>query len=124
MKRHRKAVLGLMAAVGACLSTGVFATSAAAATGTNVEISQHAAIAATTCYTFVGAEDKNYCNYSRPVNDQLTVGIPANTTQVVIDLKVFPWASPADSIALDPNKDRCVEVSGTALNAKLLETGC
>ncbi|MGY5128222.1 hypothetical protein [Streptomyces nigrescens] len=124
MKRRSKALLGLIAAVGASLPMGVFATTASAASGTNVQIKQNAAIAATTCYTFVGAEDKNYCNISRPIGDSLTVGIPPNTTQVVIDLKNFPWESPADSLALDTSKNRCVEVSGTAYNAKLLETGC
>ncbi|MFD5393181.1 hypothetical protein ACFWJW_02815 [Streptomyces sp. NPDC127097] len=124
MKRRNRAVLGLVIAAGACLPLGVFATSASAASGTNVQIRQNAAIAATTCYTFVGAEDKNYCHYSRPIGDVVTVGIPPNTTQVLIDLKTFPWESPADSITVNPDKNRCVEVSGTAFNAKLLETGC
>ncbi|MFF3543814.1 hypothetical protein [Streptomyces platensis] len=124
MKRRSKVLLGLATVAGACLPLGAFATTASAAEGTNIQIKQNAAIAATTCYTFVGAEDKNYCNISRPMGDSLTVGVPANTTQVVIDLKNFPWESPSDSIALDPNKNRCVEVSGTAFNSKLLEVGC
>ncbi|MFE1172831.1 hypothetical protein [Streptomyces sp. NPDC058773] len=124
MKKRSIALLGLATLAGACLPMGVFASTASAASGTHVQIKQNAAIAATTCYTFIGAEDKNYCNISRPMGDQLNVGIPPNTTQVVIDLKTFPWESPADSIALNTDKDRCVEVSGTAFNAKLLETGC
>ncbi|UKY47849.1 hypothetical protein [Streptomyces inhibens] len=124
MTWRSRAVLGMIAAAGVCLPMGVFATSASAAPGTNVQIKQNAAIAATTCFTFVGAEDKNYCNYSRPMGDTATVGIPPNTSEVVIDLKTFPWESPADSIALGTEKNRCVEVSGTAFNAKLLEVGC
>lgn len=127
-----RVVLGLIAAAGACLPMGVLATSASAASGTHVQIKQNAAIAATTCYTFVGIKDangkedhsKDYCNYSRPMGDSVTVGIPPEATQTVIDLKTFPWESPADSIALDTSKNHCVEVSGTAFNAKLLETGC
>ncbi|MEU8916209.1 hypothetical protein [Streptomyces nigrescens] len=124
MTKRSRVVLGMIAAAGACLPMGVFATSASAASGTHVQINQKAAISATMCYTFVGAEDENDCNYSRLINDVLTVGVPPNATEVMIDLKLYPWGSTTDSITLDTSKNRCVEVTGTAFNAKLQEIGC
>ncbi|MCR8579691.1 hypothetical protein [Streptomyces sp. Isolate_219] len=124
MTKRSRVAFGLIAAVGAFLPMGVFATSASAASGTSIQINQNALIAATTCYTFVGAEDEDYCNEGLPMHASRTVALPPKATEVVIDLKIAHSGEWKDSIAVDASKNHCIAVGGTLFDAWLKETDC
>ncbi len=125
MNNRRRAVVGLIALAAACLTTETFASTAYAGSDNYIQFKQNAAFLATTCYHWQGAEQKDYCNNSRPLGDSWKVYFPANATGVVIDLKRSPWESAQTSLAMtDANRNYCVEVSGTLLNPTLQKTGC
>ncbi|GGO97112.1 hypothetical protein [Wenjunlia tyrosinilytica] len=125
MNHGQKGLIGLIALGATCLATMTLAPTAQAEGGSYIRIKHSGAFVANTCYDWRGAEKRNYCHTGRPVGDSWLAYLPTGATGALIDLSVWPsFGAKASAVVTDTSQNHCFEISGSALNPTLLETGC
>lgn len=125
MNNGRKGLLGLVTLGATCLSIVALAPAAHAGTDNYIQITHNASFVANTCFNWRDAENRNYCNNARPVGTSWKAYFPAEATGAMIDLSIWPgYTAKASAVVTDTNRNHCFEISGSAVNPTLLETGC
>ncbi|MBT2423442.1 hypothetical protein J7F01_41235 [Streptomyces sp. ISL-22] len=101
------------------------APAAHAASENYIQITNNGWFVANTCFTWRDAEQRNYCNNARPIGNSWKAYFPAEATGAIVDLSIWPgYTAKASAAITETGKNHCFEISGTALNPTLLETGC